>query len=271
MIPPLSRGDAPRPGLFADILAGDVLGIEITDFLTPTMRAEVNRRLDADRGTPRTPLPGFERHPRPPFLYGRSLVAASPDRRAYHEAAAVANPALDALCPGWRLRLEQTLEVLTGLPAQAPQTADGRPYAAATVRELPAGQGIGLHVGNAFLHAPQAAELARSVEVELQLSWFILLRAPAGGGELVVYDLRWEHVAGWYARDDVDLSRPPPAAALVGLADKQALELQEGSLLVFDGGRFFHQVLPVKGEPPRRTLGGFAARARSGASLAYWS
>ena len=44
-----------------------------------------------------------------------------------------------------------------------------------------------------------------------------------------------------------------------------------GDLLVFDGGRHFHQILPVVGPRRRWTVGGFMAPTRDRTAWLRWS
>ncbi|MCB9763065.1 MAG: hypothetical protein H6739_24910 [Alphaproteobacteria bacterium] len=262
------------PALLPQVQAGALLGVVVEGWLDEAALDLLNARLDADAAFPRTPLYGFDDHPRPPFLYGRSVVDCAADLSDYFPAARRFRAACAGLFEGlapFEDHLADTLAALAGVPAGLATGPGGAPYTPATIRELPDGQQIGLHIGNAFLCTPQAADLARQVQVGAQLSFFTTLRRPAGGGRLLVYDLRWEQVSAWYRSGKVDVRRvPADAVALIGLADQVVLDPPPGALLVFDGGRYFHRVVPVEGPIARRTLGGFAAWTNDGAALRYW-
>jgi hypothetical protein len=265
-------------GALAEIRAGRLGGVLIEGVLDRAALQTVNDRLDAaGRRFPQVRLPGYDDLAEPPFLYGHSIVGAAPGLEAYHAAVAPTTAALEALFAGllpggFEAGLQALLEPLANTAVARAVGASGRPCAPATIRELPAGHQIALHIGNAFLCMPQAADLAAKVQVGAQLSWFLPLRRPEAGGELVVYDLHWDAVSEHYHRStDTVKAQPPINHHLIELLPKVVLDPPAGSVLVFDGGRYFHRVRPVGGGVPRRTLGGFLAWSVDGQTVRYWS
>lgn len=264
-------------GALLDIRAGRLGGVIVHGFYDAAELAAANGALDRGDGAPPTRrLPGFEGDPSPPFLFGHSLVNTGADLVDYLRDAARMPAALRAVFAGARPflpRLEAALGVLgDGRPVRGAETADGRPYAPCTIRELPDGHEIGLHIGNAFLCLPQAQELARRVAIDAQVSFFLPLRRPAAGGELVVTDLRWPAVAAAYAaRTDSVGQLPAVTKRLADLLPQQRIDPPAGALVVFDGGRFFHRVAPSRGPLARRTIGGFLAWERAADAIRYWS
>lgn len=264
-------------GALLDIRAGRLGGVVLHGFYDEDQLARINLALDARAGAPPTTrLPGFEGDATPPFLYGHSLMDTGEDLGPYLRDAARMPHALARIfaeAPPFLTRLEDTLRVLAAdRPVACAETADGKAYAPCTIRELPDGHEIGLHIGNAFLCLPQAQELAARVSVDAQLSFFLPLRRPEAGGELIVTDLRWPAVAEAYAeRTDSVGQLPGVTKRLADLLPQQHEDPPAGSLIVFDGGRFFHRVAPVRGPTPRRTIGGFVAWERDADALRYWS
>jgi hypothetical protein len=49
-----------------------------------------------------------------------------------------------------------------------------------------------------------------------------------------------------------------------------AVALEAGDLIVFDGGRHYHRVLPNQGESRRWTIGGFLSLSRAGTESWVW-
>jgi hapalindole-type alkaloid chlorinase len=264
-------------GALQEIRSGSLGGVVLHGVYTSDELARINGALDARAGAPpTTQLPGFEGDATPPFLYGHSLMSTGEDLHAYLRDAARMPPALDEIfsgTPPFLPRLERIVRVLADdRPVACAETADGQLYAPCTIRELPDGHEIGLHIGNAFLCLPQARELARRVSVDAQISFFMPLRRPEAGGELVITDLRWPAVAASYAeRTDSVGQLPGVTKRLAGLLPQQLLDPPAGALVVFDGGRFFHRVAPVRGPTPRRTIGGFLAWEQSADAIRYWS
>jgi hapalindole-type alkaloid chlorinase len=139
-------------------------------------------------------------------------------------------------------------------------------YTPATIRSLPPGCEIPLHVGNYFLQTPAYRDLATRVDLKDQLSYFIPLQNPEQGGELVVYELEWgtaapEQTRGGRANYD-DSGDPWPGARFAPGV---------GELLLFNGGRYYHRVSRVGGARHRWTIGGFLSFSPDGASVLYWS
>lgn len=265
-------------GALGEIRAGRLGGVLIEGVLDDGALATLNDRLDTMGARfPQVRLPGYDDLAEPPFLYGHSIVGAAPALVDYHAAVGPTTAAMEALFGGllpggFEAGLQGLLEPLCGAPVARAVGASGRPCAPATIRELPAGHQIALHIGNAFLCMPQAADLAARVQVGAQLSWFLPLRKPEAGGELVVYDLHWEAVSEHYLRStDSVKAQPPVNRQLIELLPKVVLDPPAGSLLVFDGGRYFHRVRPVGGPVSRRTVGGFLAWSVEGPTLRYWS
>ena len=52
--------------------------------------------------------------------------------------------------------------------------------------------------------------------------------------------------------------------------DSKRLALEKGDLLLFDGGRIWHQVRPVLGQTNRVTIGGFTALSKNHRKVFYW-
>lgn len=259
---------------------GELGGFLVRGFYDEAALACINRRLDEDRlpggeAFPRKDLPGFEHLAQRPFLYGHSLVDTDPALGAYFRDAGASRAALRALFEGlepFEVGIERLLSTLSGAPASLPAGPDGEPYCPATLRQLPEGHEIGLHIGNAFLCTPQSRHLGQSVEVGAQLSFFTPLRCPEGGGELVIYNLRWEMVAAAHRGGAVEIRQVSASAVrFAELCAQVRYAPEPGDMMVFDGGRYYHRVTAVEGKVPRRTLGGFLAWSLDGRRVHYWS
>lgn len=196
----------------------------------------------------------------PGHTYGSVLVVAD-TLDAYFEAADAVRSELEAAGA-----LAQVLASLRGLaggaPVEVPTAADGRRYAALTVRVLEAGQDVAVHSEQWSWTSME--HLRTLIDPSTHLSLYVPLVLPESGGELVVYH------------------RPHAPPRLDGLSPEQARAMLEphgstrwnpgaGDLLVFNGGRFNHRVVEVGGARPRVTLGGFAARSRDRTRVLLWS
>jgi hypothetical protein len=127
---------------------------------------------------------------------------------------------------------------------------------------------IHAHTANEFCDVwPAYAHLRDIARMRDSLSYFITAQAPEAGGELFLYDLDWDDTP-----DDVlALSMGPARDELLERFPGRTIALAAGDMVLFTGGRIWHRVVPVRGERPRVTVGGFVAESHDGAQLFYWS
>lgn len=277
---------ARHPTAIADVMARKFDGMIVRGALSAeTLALVLDRLARREPAFPRATFPGFPEGDASPHVLGRAIVASEPDLAQYFAAAIDFRRCLRELFEGdvaFEARIEAIFGALSGgLPVSVPPCPsgsgfDGGTYTSATVRVLPEGHEIGVHVGNAFLHLPQAKHLASLVEVADQLSYFVPLTVPESGGELVVYALEWADAERYVTRPDGTLSAQAydasgEAVRFIELCDKTTFAPGPGDLLVFDGGRYYHRVTPVRGSRPRRTIGGFLALTKDHSAVAYWS
>ncbi len=261
----------------AEIHRGDYAGLIWRQAVAPETRDGLVAGLDAGRvDLERVPFPMRPGAQAPPYTLGRPLMLSA-DPVDYHRSADRFRRDAAAL---WRDPAEpcRTIEGLLSRfsghrPVSVAQVGEQR-CAPATLRVLPPGCDIGAHVGNDFVFLPQAERLARTIDVRCQLSWFVPLRGAEQGGELQVYGLEFDDTA------ELRRDRPPGSDGmdelkgltfLVDLADSELVRPQAGDLVLFDGGRWYHRVRPVRGRCARITLGGFLAFSRDHDAVHYWS
>ena len=253
-------------GTLPALLSGALRGVVIHDLLPSAAAAGLVRRLQHDRTLPRVPLGGH--------LIGESL-GLSLDRAIgrhqphYAEAAAAMHRRLAALTRG------RTLDALIAaalrrmahpLPLTLARDAQGQPRAPLVFRRLPAGGRIPPHAELEQLTRAPYDDFRAELDPATLLSFFVCLQTPQGGGALRVHDLRW---ADYDSRQDRG-GHTQPAAQLIGQPHHEP-EIQTGSLVVFDGGRWFHEVTPVVGARERWTTGGFIAKSATEDRLLFWS
>lgn len=127
---------------------------------------------------------------------------------------------------------------------------------------VPNSTNLFLHCGNQFnkVFTKNYNFLSTQVEVHNHLSYFIVLKKPEIGGELVMYDIDWKEAqkSVWLTNTIIKLN-----GEKVNLDKKtskikhQKLDLKVGDLLIFAGGEIWHKVEDVKGKEERITFGGF--------------
>jgi hypothetical protein len=213
------------------------------------------------------------------YLLGESLTPYAghpdgPDLDHYHQAAATLRAQVKTLFaggPDFEPRVEEIFrKIAGGRKVEIPASQQRGPYAGETIRALPQGTEIPVHVGNYFLETKAYVHLSTLVTLEDQLSYFVVMRKPDEGGELIVYTLEYPDPeapvqdraprSGW---DDDDRGAKWPS---------QGFAPETGDLLLFDGGRYYHRVSRVTSAATRWTIGGFLGFSKGARdTVYYWS
>lgn len=233
-------------------------------------RAEMERvvsRLEAGaHGFPRVRMgQQFEA-----FSLGTGLDLSSEDLFAYFGGVASATRACADLFSDARDLEGRLTDVLTklgdGRPVEVPCFGDGRPYLGVALHCLPVGGRIPPHCENEQATRKPYRHLRQLLDGVTLMSYYVTLAAAELEGELVVYELAWQevdHTHFYRGRTRVeDLLRNRPFVRL---------EPGAGDLLIFDGGRHFHEVAPVAGTKTRWTAGGFLGFSRDGSRIYRWA
>lgn len=151
-------------------------------------------------------------------------------------------------------------------------------YAFGSVRINLGGKGfIPVHCGNYFQQEfPSFYEhLKTEVQIKNQLSYFVTVNPAEKGGELSLFDLKWEE--GQKKEDTADdrgVSLPNKEFIDLGPESpikKQKVKPGAGDLLIFSGGPVWHKVELVEGNNSRITIGGFLALNKEKDTLKYWT
>ncbi len=134
--------------------------------------------------------------------------------------------------------------------------------------------GLHVHCGNLFQSQSMFyySLIKSDIDMDGQLSYFVVLQQPKEGGELTIYDLMWDQVKrkespenNEFVLDDHD--NPIYVKNLKSFAIKP----KAGDILVFSGGPIWHRVEDIKGNIPRITFGGFLNFSKDNKELFYWS
>ena len=208
--------------------------------------------------------PGF-----PGWTYGLNLDLAGPDLNAY---TAQVDDTLSGLQDvfGWPLfqHVFETLEDLAKpLPLEVPQSAGGKPYLPVTIRCLPHDGLLPPHIGNEQKGRGPYAELNAKIGDESMMSYFLMLQTPESGGELRIHDIQDAQLTP----DDFFRGRLQVDHRLKSDTRHFTVTPQAGDLLIFDGGRWVHEVLRVIGPRTRWTLGGFLSFSRDKDRVWIWA
>ena len=258
----LARG----AGTIERIFDGTIAGMIVKRVLDPERAAELVRRLEREGAS----LPTF----RPPVfkghVFGRPLVAAD-GLDGYLEDAARFRAGCAAIFPGYpdiEAAIDGALRAL-GAPwsVTVPTGTDGRAFLAVTVRVLVEGDRLPLHFENETFDRPVMAPLRPDLDASTLMSFYVPLATPPAGGLLRLFRTHCldggDSLIGRLGGED-------PAREEFERRGFSFVLPEVGDLLVFDGGRWYHDVTPVEGGT-RWTLGGFLGVTRDHTAVRYWS
>jgi len=206
------------------------------------------------------------------LVYGWPLVASEGAFDDYLRRAAEFRAACEILFDGAG-EPERTLtralgSLAKGCEVSVPRAADGRPFLPATIRFLSAGDLLPLHYENEVFNWPGLRDsLAARLDRATLMSFYVPLVVSDAGGELVLYRTTCNEGGadriGRLGGDDA--ARPQFESE-----GFEVLRPGPGDLLVFDGGRRYHEVTRIEGRD-RWTMGGVMAFSRDHGSVHFWS
>lgn len=253
---------------FREIYNGTRGGLVVRGVYSKDEMARVVKRLEgSQQNFPQMLLPASQKS----YFLGLCLEGGDPSLKDYLDAATRFRretlPVFEGMEP-FESRIERLFASLAGgRKVELAHFSDGRPYTPATIRILPPGGQLAPHCGNEMFNRPSYTHLHSIVDEYDQISYFLTLQEPEGGGGLIIYSLKWDEVGP----DDI----LPDGRSNVGrlLADAEWMEVRPsaGDVLMFDGGRYLHRVDWIQGERTRWTMGGFLMFDQSGQKLYYWA
>jgi hapalindole-type alkaloid chlorinase len=266
-------------GSLQAILENRLDGLIVRNVFSPATLEAVVSRLE-NKTVARREFPMFKGKAGAPYTVGQAIVTSEFDLVEYFRDAVEQRDRLDQLFAGqqdYERCIAHVFSALAGgLPATVAMGPEGQAYTPSTVRVLPEGHEIGVHVGNGFARLPQARHLATVIDMTDQISFFTPLTVPKGGGELVVYGVEYSDMAAFMPQStQADESNVwlegTEVFNIFKAMDATAFAPGPGDMLIFDGGRYFHRVSKTEGETPRRTIGGFVGFSTDRERLYYWS
>ncbi len=252
-------------GLYDVLLKQEVNAVRVRSVLPPDVVRTVVERLESGGfAVATTRVPEGE----PVQLSGMPLQWAEPDLADYLRTAAAYRVASQTL---WGAidheRVVQTLlSSLTATTVEPMRHAHGALYTPTTIRRLSSGGAIPPHLENHQLAFAPCTELRQSIDTSAVMSFLFLLAAPESGGELVLHEMT-DHD---FERSERARSGQVALRAELARHRSGAIHLEVGDALVFDSGRYVHEVTPVVGARRRWTIGGLLARRRGGGGVVYW-
>jgi hypothetical protein len=116
--------------------------------------------------------------------------------------------------------------------------------------------GIKIHVGNAFKGLYNVFYKYFAINNDaIQLSYFVLLKKPENGGKMEVFEALHSEYPDLI--NQKDLVSKKGRKKDIHTFKKEILALEEGDLLIFNGGNYWHHVTSPVGNDERISFGGF--------------
>lgn len=175
-------------------------------------------------------------------------------------------------------RIKETLMTLSGSKyIEIPKGVDKKGiYNPATFKEMSPDVGeLKAHCGNYFQKEFSTFydHLEETSNIKDQLSYFVMLDPSESGGELTLYDLRWDDVKIRLSGDTILVDESGKEHDLLNPKKVKRISIapEAGDMIVFSGGQIWHKVEYIKGNKNRITLGGFLSFTKDDKGLYFWS
>jgi hapalindole-type alkaloid chlorinase len=147
-----------------------------------------------------------------------------------------------------------------------------RLFSSSTIRVcFPELGGIDIHVGNMFksLYPMFYEFLGKIIDVQNQISYFVVLKKPEVGGALILYNAEWKDYKGMSGK--YHIRKADGTVTLLADIDRQYIVPDVGDMVLFAGGDIWHSINNLFGSSPRITIGGFLARSDKDQNLFIWA
>ncbi len=130
--------------------------------------------------------------------------------------------------------------------------------------------GMKTHVGNMFrtIYPKFYSFLDTLMQIDGQISYFVMLSKPEKGGELVLYNALWKEYV--MANSDY-ITKVNGEQVLIDSLDFQLIDPKPGDLILFNGGDIWHRINNLTGAIDRITVGGFFAKTTDGKKIYGWA
>jgi hapalindole-type alkaloid chlorinase len=265
-------------GTLDDIIAARIAGVVVRGLYPPASMAMVNRRIEEGEADDVLFASEASIHSgayrQADHYYGLNLVNLQhcsvgwPGYLDYARRFRLRCASLFRALPDFEAVLARTFGSLDGQRRIAvPCSTDGVAYTPATIRVFPQGKEIRPHCGNRFMKVlADYAHLRALSDGSDQLSYFLVIRTAASGGQLVLYDCLWD--TGHVGMIEDTVTAP---LDVIAASRWQAVPVKPGDLVLFNGGRIYHSITRIESPDCRRTIGGFLSRSADGETTFFYS
>lgn len=247
-----------------NILKSKISGVIIKKFFDPEVKLEIDFSQFSKRETP------FG------FTTGLSIFNSKSDLSDYFEENKEYNLKLEESLKEikYRERLELVFsKIYKNNTAEVYNNHSENKYKISTLRVIESNkEGIQQHIGNEFMFSfAQTLPIRRDTVNRTQFSFFLLLQKPEIEGELILFDKLWKNTPNNIIESGSLIYKKEERSNFLINSNSIPINLEKGDLLIFDGGRIWHEVRAVKGNKDRVTVGGFLAISINKDKVYYWS
>ena len=196
------------------------------------------------------------------MVYGKTLVGSWGSMEEYFVKARQLN---EQIIETLELDILKELKALLNVEVSS-ACVNGDSYAVGTIRSFyPQKGGLHAHAEAEFVHTlSEFNQIKGCINIESQINYLLILQEPEGGGELVLYDLRWNHTPNELKADRGFYNHYEGREAIIDKYRQQKIPLKVGDLVLFNGINIWHGVKEVTGKIDRITFAGFLAKESGG-------
>lgn len=113
--------------------------------------------------------------------------------------------------------------------------------------------------------------LQKDIDLDNGLSYFILVKKPDKGGDLILYNLEWNEIknnlSDFLTENNFGKTDFKEEYQKYGCS----VELNEGDMIIFAASQIWHKIEEIKGLNNRCTIGGFIGEGIGKDVIYYWS
>ena len=173
-------------------------------------------------------------------------------------------------------KLKAVLNAITNCPEYeyVPHYTHGGEFPFCTIRELFPGTGeMTVHCEKALFSFANTFynNITPTMDIDYQWSFFVVLEAPESGGALTVFDFDNNEVV--QKIDDEKFLMRDGSIFTIDPHSERAVQVmpKKGSLVIFNGGNYWHRIERIAGNNSRITLGGFVCHDNNSNKGYIWS
>jgi len=202
-------------------------------------------------------------------VYGKTLVGSGDSMEEYFTRARQLN---EQIVEVLEIDILKELRSLLNIDVST-AFQNGDPYTVGTIRSFfPQKGGLHAHAEAEFVHTlSEFNQIKNWVDIETQINYLLILQEPEEGGELVLYDLRWNQTPNELKSNQGFYNHYESREAIINKYSQEIIPLKTGDLILFNGINIWHAVKQITGKTDRITFAGFLAKEKEGSNYVVYN